>query len=151
MRLDAPGNRFSAGAPRNPKDFRALRLLDPVIGAAANEPAIDLHFHNRQISTGGKCGAFRIDVTYSYSDIALCKLGADALDECVIIDQIDTIDSDQEAVLPCFLRKPLQLIGVGKLPRIGERAGNHEARQRMKVGIVGGGNEIGGRDDPHVG
>lgn len=149
-----------------------MHLLDPVIGAAANEPAIDLHFHNRQISTGGKCGAFRIDVTYSYSDIALCKLGADALDECVIIDQIDTIDSDQEAVLPCFLRKPLQhpvnelhvlerkqrqgdrahrMIGVGKLPRIGERAGNHEARQRMKVGIVGGGNEIGGRDDPHVG
>lgn len=63
---------------------------------------MSLHFHNRQISTGGKCGAFRIDVTYSYSDIALCKLGADALDECIIIDQIDTIDSDQKPFCRAF-------------------------------------------------
>jgi hypothetical protein len=40
-----------------------MSLLDPVIGAAANEPAIDLHFHDRQIAMGGKCAPFRIDVT----------------------------------------------------------------------------------------
>ncbi|HEY6701145.1 MAG TPA: hypothetical protein VI137_10115, partial [Pseudolabrys sp.] len=85
-----------------------MSLLDPVIGAAANEPAIDLHFHDRQIAMGGKCAPFRIDVTDCYPDIALCELRADALNECVIVDQIDRIDSDQEAILPCFLRKPLQ-------------------------------------------
>ena len=43
------------------------------------------------------------------------------------------------------------MIGAGKLRRIGERARNHEARQRMKVGIVGGRDEIGRRNDAPCG
>ncbi len=144
-----------------------MRLLDPVVGTAADIFAVDLHFDDRQFAPPGERRPLRIDAVDRNSDISRRQLGGNMPDQNELVDQIDAINRDQEAILPNLVGKmrhqPVDklhilqrlqrqadgnldlVIARGELHGIRQHPRDDKLRQAMKKRIAGAGNVIGRR------
>lgn len=154
LSFHAFGIGFRAGIARNGHDLRAVRLLDPVVGTAADIFAVDLHFDDRQFAPPGERGPLRIDAVDRNSNISRRQLGGNMSNQNEFVDQIDAINCDQETILPNLVGKmrhqPVDklhilqrlqrqadgnldlVIGRGELHRVGEHPRDQKLRQAME-------------------
>ena len=133
LRFHAFRNRFGAGVTRNRYDFGTMRLLDPVVGAAANEFAIDFHLDDRQVTTTSERCAFGVNVVDGDPDISRRELAGNTPNQREIVDQVDTINRDQKPDLPHFFGKMLHH-AVHELHILQRQQGQRQGNLNLMVG-----------------
>lgn len=99
LRLYTFGHGSRTRIARDGHDLRAVGLLYPVIRAAANVLTVDFHFDDGQLAAPSERGALSIDAINGNSDIPHRQLLGDAPDQCELVDEVDTINRNQEAIL----------------------------------------------------